>query len=372
MLFGARGTGKSHLLKHRLKTKSVLWIDLLNVNKEAEYLKNPMLLSEQLRALPATKEKNWVIVDEIQKIPKLLDVIHKEIEEKKFYFAISGSSARKLKRGGANLLAGRAFERHLFPLTYKEIGEHFKLIDTLKWGSLPEVLSFDFNEKKDFLKTYVNTYLKEEIQAEQLVRKMPPFRAFIEVAAQSSGELLNYSKIARDIGSDTVSVKNYYQILEDTLLGFFVYPFKESIRKRQSKTPKFYFFDCGILRASQRKLHLELNEKTYEYGKLFEHWVIQEIFRLNKYYSYDYSLSFMKTKDNAEIDLILERPGTKKRLIEIKSTNFVTDDHLKHLKQLSEDIPNSQAICISNEVQTKKMGKIYCYHWKKGLEEIFS
>jgi predicted AAA+ superfamily ATPase len=190
---------------------------------------------------------------------------------------LTSSSARKLKRGSANLLAGRAFTYKLFPLTHLELAKQFDLNQALTYGTLPKLLEYeDNNDKVEFLRSYTQTYLREEIQIEQLVRRLNPFRDFLELAAQNNGEILNYTKISRDIGVDHKTVANYYQILEDTLVGFYLPPFHKSVRKRQLESPKFYLFDTGVKRALERSFNIPLNKRSYAYGKAFEHFVILE------------------------------------------------------------------------------------------------
>lgn len=370
-LFGARGTGKTTFLRGQFNQKNSFWIDLLDIDLEMKLQKRPMELVEILKGIEKNKTIKWIIIDEIQKIPKLLDIIHKEIEKKRFLFALTGSSARKLKRGAANLLAGRAFENFLFPLTITELDKSFDLDFVLRWGSLPEVFSLGEIEKQEYLKTYVNTYLKEEIQIEQVVRKITPFRDFLEIAAQSSGEIINFSKIAREIGSDPVSVKSYFQILEDTLLGYFLYPYHESIRKRQMKSPKFYFFDLGVKRAIERKQSLAIEPRTYSYGKAFEHLVISEIMRLSHYFRKDWAFSYLRTKDNAEIDLIIELPNKKIILIEIKSTENIQKDDINNFIKISKEFKNAKTFCFSKDNLIKKIENVDCIHYRDGINNLF-
>jgi predicted AAA+ superfamily ATPase len=298
-------------------------------------------------------------------------VVHQQIEASHFKFALSGSSARKLKRGGANLLAGRAFVNHLFPLTAREIGEPFSLAAALAWGTLPRLFALESPaEKHDFLRTYTHTYLQEEITAEQVVRRIDPFRRFLFVAAQMSGQIVNFSKIAREVGASTPTVQTYFQILEDTLVGLLLEPFHESIRKRQRDNPKFYFFDTGVQRALNNTLTVELKPQTYAFGVAFEHFVINEINRLQAYAKKDYRLSYLRSKDDVEIDLIIERPGLKRALVEIKSTERVTEEDLRSLQSLGKDIARSEAFCLSLDQTEKKIGAVWCFPWRRGLEEI--
>jgi predicted AAA+ superfamily ATPase len=221
-----------------------LYIDLLDLATEDLFRTHPEELRQQILA---KKDCDWVVIDEVQKLPRLLDTVHQLIEEKRAKFILSGSSARKLKRGSANLLAWRAFVYHLHPLTSVEYGATFSLQEVLEWGALPKLLEFqNASDKIEFLRAYALTYLKEEIQVEQLVRNLDPFRQFLEIAAQSNGQIVNYSKIARDVGVDTTTVQNYFSILEDTLIGFHLPAYHRSIRKRQRESPKFYLFDPGV------------------------------------------------------------------------------------------------------------------------------
>lgn len=370
-LFGARGTGKSTLLKQRLLPETTIWIDLLNTDSERRFQARPMELADQLEQEASNRKLKWVVIDEIQKIPQLLDVVHREIERGRFLFALTGSSARKLRRGAANLLAGRAFTYFLFPFTHLEIGTRFDLDFTLRWGSLPKTLSLESDDQRaDYLRSYADNYLKEEIVAEQLVRKVQPFRAFLEVAAQCSGTIVNYSKIARDISSDPVSVQSYFEILEDTLLGFQLKPFHLSVRKRQRKNPKFYLFDLGVQHALSRRLTVPVTPQTSEYGRAFEQFLITEIHRLNIYLKKDWALSYLRTKDDAEIDLILDRPGMPPALVEIKSSRQVDESAVATVARFQRDMKKSEAFCLSLDPVAKKINGVSCLPWRKGLGEL--
>src|SRR3990167_9986251 len=319
-LFGARGVGKSTYVRDELNAESTLWIDLLDPVEEDRFARNPNELKALVLALPASV--THVVIDEIQKLPKLLDVVHSLIESTNKHFILTGSSARRLKYGGANLLAGRAFVYHLYPFCFLEIASSVQfssaqLIDCLSWGTLPKILEYATNEKKRlYLEAYTNTYLKEEIWAEQFIRELSPFRRFLEVAAQTNGKLVNFSNIARDVGVADHTIQKYFSLLEDTLLGFFLEPFQHSFRKRLSKTPKFYFFDLGVVRALTAQLNVSLVPSTSYFGELFEHFIILQCIQLASYYHRDYRFSYLKTKDDAEIDLIVERPGLPLLFIE--------------------------------------------------------
>jgi predicted AAA+ superfamily ATPase len=370
-LFGARGTGKSTLLSALFGSrKDVLWIDLLKDEDEELYRRSPAHLTTMLDS----KTFKIVVIDEVQKNLKLLDIVHLEIEKKRgVQFVLSGSSARKLKRGGANLLAGRAVTFHLFPLTTQELGSSFDLGRVLEFGSLPSLLEIsDDQEKRRYLKSYVKTYLREEIQLEQLVRKLAPFQDFLEIAAQTNGKIINFSKIGKDIGVDDKTIKSYFQILEDTLVGFYLQPFHRSIRKRQRESPKFYLFDIGAKRALDNTINVPLSPKTYAYGDAFEHFVILEIFRLNSYLEYDFKLSYLRTKDDAELDLIIERPGLPDLLVEIKSYDHALPEDARKVKAFLDDWDrNAEGYLISKDTRDMPIHGISCLFWQTALKKIF-
>lgn len=367
-LFGARGTGKSTLLETIIPKKNSLWIDLLLPEEEAFYADAPNGLSQRISELKT--KPDWIVIDEIQKVPKLLDVVHHEIEKRKIKFALTGSSARKLKKKGTNLLAGRAFVNYLYPLTYVEIGNDFNLIEALSWGTLPFVVNTDESEvKKAFLQSYVETYLKEEILQEQIIRNIVPFRKFLSIASQLSGTMLNYNSIANDLKVDWATVRSYFEILEDTLLGFMLPPYSRSLRKQQLQSSKFYIFDLGIKRALDRTLGLKPSTGQM-IGPLFEHLVISEIYRLNHYYRKDFQLSYLATQGGLEIDLIIERPGEKTALIEIKSSENVTDKHLRHIEKLAREFKDFETFCLCREKQARRVGKVRVLPWKNGIKEL--
>lgn len=368
-LFGARGTGKTHLLKQRLQTDNSWYIDLLNPDSARRYLLNPSLLVNELDAKSAAPK--WIIIDEVQKVPALLDVVHYLIESRNQQFVLSGSSARKLRRNAANLLAGRAFVYHLFPFTATELGSSFEINEALMWGTLPRIYTLENpSDKAEFLKAYANTYIKEEILEEQLLRNLLPFQRFLPIAAQMDGKIVNYASLARESGTTIPTIQNYFQILEDTLLGFMLPTFHESIRKRQLGSPKFYFFDNGVKRALSSDLTVELRPQTAQYGFAFEAWVINEIQRRQSYLRKDYRLSYLLTASDVEIDLIVERPGQMRAAIEIKSATNIAEQDVKNLRTLGKDIPNCELYCFSQDPIPKKFGDILCLPWQEGLTAI--
>jgi len=370
ILLGPRGSGKSTWLRKFFK-KNVLFIDLLDLKMQRQLIRHPESLSDMIRAVQSRVE--WVVIDEIQKIPALLDTVHQFIETTKIKFALSGSSARKLRRGAANLLAGRAFEMNLYPLVSGETGKRFDLQSCLEWGGLPKILSLKkTGDRIDFLQSYAHLYVKEEIQEEQIVRKLDPFREFLPVAAQTDTRIVNFSKIADDVGVDAATVMSYFEILEDTFLGFRLPAYHTSIRKRQRQNPKFYFFDSGVRRALDGTIGEHVPPGRKEYGRLFEGFVINEIIRLNKYYKKYFEFSYLNADEDSEIDLIVEKGRRARFIIEIKSSDRVDMDDVKPLRNYLTDFPEAKALCLSNDIRSRtERGMIFC-HWKKGVEEIFN
>lgn len=370
-LFGARGTGKSTLIEHVFDHQNSLWIDLLEPEQEDLFARQPSELTAMVAGL--NDKQTHVVIDEIQKVPKLLNVVHSLIEKTNKKFILTGSSARKLKYGGADLLAGRAFVYHLFPFSYLELGTKFELDTALHWGLLPKIYSFNNDEERlRYLQAYTYTYLKEEIWAEHLVKNLDPFRRFLEVSAQSNGKIINYANIAQDVGVDDKTVKEYFSILEDTLIGFILEPFVHSFRKRLSQKPKFYYFDTGVVRALARQLSIPLQKRTSAYGEAFEHFIIMECLKLASYYHPEYRFSYLKTKDDAEIDLIVERPGLPLLFIEIKSSDQVQQEDLRSFISLTSDFKNCESICFSNDIHRKKYGVVTVIPWYIGIKQFFA
>ena len=369
-LFGARGTGKSTLLKALFTKKAGLWIDLLNPRQEELFFKNP----ERLSFLIAGKSPKKILIDEIQKIPKLLDVVHMEMEKNKsLQWIMTGSSARKLKHGQANLLAGRAVVFNLYPLSFFEIPSRFRLTSYMHFGGLPRLLSLKSNREKTlFLKSYAQSYLKEEILQEQIIRNIQPFRNFLEVAAQINGQIINYSKCAREIGTDYKTVQNYFSVLEDTLVGFFLPAYHRSIRKQQVMAPKFFLFDLGVKKTLDGSLSVPIRPKTYAFGQAFEHFILSECRALNHYFEKGYKFSYLKTKDGLELDLIVQRAGKKDLLVEIKSTTEIREEHTKALQKISRDWKFPQEAQLwSQDSQTQKIKGVKCLPWNLALKKLF-
>jgi predicted AAA+ superfamily ATPase len=368
-LFGPRGTGKTTFLKSFFSPEEVEYIDLLALEEEEIFSRTPSELERRVMGL--TPPKRWVVIDEIQRVPRLLDSVHRLIESTTIRFALTGSSGRKLKHGAANLLAGRAFVNHLHPLTLGEIGKNLPLIDLLRWGSLPKVVNAAaIEEKTEFLRAYAHTYLREEIAAEQLVRKLEPFRNFLEVAAQSNGQILNASKIGRDVGADVKTVQSYFTILEDTMMGFLLPAWRRSVRKRQATHAKFYFFDTGVKRALDRTVSQEMYEGSFAFGNAFEHLVILELVRMNDYHRCDCRFSYLRSASGQEVDLVIDRPGQPIALVEIKSAEQVSDDECRAVNAFVKEIPDAVAFCVSRDPHRKKIGAATCVPYQDAAREL--
>lgn len=372
-MFGARGTGKTTLLQTLLADKDVLVLDLLDRQVEDNFAREPGRLFAELKARSSIPE--WVLIDEVQKRPELLDTVHRILETREFSppkFALTGSSARKLRHGGANLLAGRAFINNLYPLTPSEIGPaRFDLDQALNFGTLPKILLLNTDkEREEFLRSYGLTYLHEEVWAEHLIQDLEPFRKFLEIAAQSNTQLINYAKIGRDVGAHEKTVRKYFQIIEDTLLGFMLEPFDRSVRKRQAQAPKFYLFDTGVQRALAKTLSQSIIPRTYAYGRAFEHFVIIEALRLNDYYRKDFSFSYLRTKDDVEVDLIVIRPGRPLALVEIKATDVAGSDDIKSLLHFKADFAGAELYCLTRDPTARDVDGVRMRPWSQGLNEL--
>ena len=368
-LFGARGTGKTTYVRDAFDPGASLYVDLLDPEVEDRYRRSPGRLESQVRALPPSVE--WILIDEVQRAPRLLDVTHRLIESTGKRFVLTGSSGRKLKRGASNLLAGRAFVYSLYPLTVAELQDAFDLDDALRWGTLPKIYSLDSaEEKRAYLRAYALTYLREEIVAEQIIRRLDPFREFLEVAAQSNGTIVNYANIARDVGADPKTVISYFSILEDTLVGSLLPAYHRSIRKQQSANPKFYYFDTGVKRSLERTLDVPLQPGTYEYGKAFEHFVITQILHLSRYRYPDWRLFYLRTGAGVEIDVVIERPGMPAALIEIKSSDRIDERDVRGLARFIGDFTSPLALCISRDPTRMRTDGVLCLHWREALEEL--
>lgn len=353
-LFGPRGTGKTTLIRNTLQSADL--INLLEIKTFREYLKNPSIISEQ-------KLSEIVVIDEVQKLPEILDEVHNLIETKKIIFLLTGSSARKLKRGGANLLAGRAWWAELFPLTSNEIPD-FDLITYLNRGGLPSVYpSDDYIEE---LRSYTALYLKEEIQNEALTRKIAQFSEFLDLMALSNGEEISYQSIAGDCGVSANSIKNYVQILEDTLVAFQLTGFTKTRKRKAISRSKLFFFDIGVTNSLANRG--EILEGSELFGKTFEHFIMLEIRAFISYSRKNSKMYYWRSTSQFEVDLILD----KQWAIEIKSAVSVQDKHLKGIRALKEEgIILNYAVVSCDRHERVTQDNIHIFPWKIFLEKLW-
>ena len=348
-LFGGRQVGKSTLLKERFP-KSV-YFDLLNSELRNRFRQHPEEFRESLLRYPP---ETLVIVDEIQKVPDLLDEVHWLMVNKGLYFILSGSSARKLKKSGANNLGGRAIPETLFPLVSAEIPD-FNLDRAIQNGMIPR--HYMVANARNRLKAYIELYLKEEIIEEAAVQNVDDFIRFLEIAAISDGEMLNFENVASDCGVSANTAKAYYKILCETLLGFEIPAYRKVIKRKLSKASRFYFFDVGIANYLTGRHHLA--PKTPEYGHAFEHLVIQEIVAYLGYSDSDEELTYWHTYENIEVDAVI---GDARIAIEIKSTDNVQPAHKKGLAEFAKEHPNVRQILVSRDRISRRSGEVDLYY----------
>ena len=333
-LLGARQVGKSTLVKKLFPDAKIY--DLLKSDEYSRLLRRPQLLREELMSYDET---NVVVIDEIQKIPALLDEVHWLIVNRGIRFVLCGSSARKLKRVGTNLLGGRALPVMLFPFVSAEIPD-FDLFRAINNGMIPRHYMVQNPQKR--LEAYIGVYLKEEIQEEAVVRQLSSFNRFLDVAAQCDGEMINYTNIAQDCGVSATTIKEYFNILEQTLIGYMVPAFTLSKKRRAITTKKFYYFDVGVVNYLLNRSNLLPG--SIDFGHAFEHFMVQEIKAYLSYNEKKEKLSYWRTSNGYEVDAII---GDARVAIEFKSSEEVQSKHTKGLKAFEEDFPDAKKIIVS-------------------------
>ncbi len=366
-LWGARGTGKSTFL--HTKFPESIYIDLLKTDVFSRLYAQPWQLREQLLAEKPEKLKQLIVIDEIQKIPALLDEVHWLIENKGLAFILSGSSVRKLKRNGANLLGGRAWLHTFYPLVYKEIPD-FDLLRALNNGLIPKhYLTTDANR---FLQAYIKIYLREEIQAEGLVRNLPGFAKFLDVAAFCNGELVEYNNIARDCHIDPKTVKSYYQILVDTLVAYSIEPYAVKIKRDLIvATPKMYLFDVGVANYLSKKNISNL--QGFDAGKSFEHFILMEIIAYIGINCLDYKVNYWRSKTGYEVDFVID---DGRIAIEVKLSSDPLAKDLRGLLAFCEDYKPERAIVVCNSPIKRRvesnLGVVYdILPWRDFLDNLW-
>lgn len=334
-LFGPRGTGKTTWLKAQFPY--ALYFDLLDAEVYNDFMAQPHRLA---RMIPKS-QKEWVVLDEVQRVPALLYEVHRLIESRHLRFALTGSSARKLKREDVNLLAGRALTSFMYPLTVSELGKDFSLMHALKYGLLPA--TFQEQSPRKYLESYITTYLREEVQQEGLTRNLGAFSRFLETASFSQAQLLNISGVARECAVDRKVTENYFSILEDLLLAVRVPVFRKKAKRRLIAHPKFYFFDAGVYRALRPRGPLDTPEDID--GAALETVIFQELSAMNHYHDMGYHIYFWRTTNGHEVDIVLY--GERGIIaIEVKRSARVTQVALRGLKAFLNEYPMARAYLL--------------------------
>jgi predicted AAA+ superfamily ATPase len=357
-LLGARSTGKSFWIKETIRSE-VAYINLLQGSLLTRLDEQPELLEQVID----DKNAKICIIDEIQKLPKLLDEVHRLIEDREFRFILTGSSARKLKRTHANLLGGRAGIVHFLPLSYSEI-PNFKLEKYLTIGGLPKI----YNSESPFelLEDYINTYLEQEIRLEANLRNLGPYQRFLKTAALHSGEMIQFTNIASDSGVPISTVRDYFQILEDTLIGFILEPWIESKKRKAIQTAKFYLFDPGIQNALL-DIHA-LDRNSDRWGKLFEGFILSELRAYISYQQKGRKLYYWRSTSKQEVDFIVGDTIA----IEVKSTKKISEKHLAGLKALREENLIKSFLIISEDSLNRVNDEISILHWQTFLKRLWA
>ncbi|MBL7175878.1 MAG: ATP-binding protein [Desulfobacteraceae bacterium] len=356
-LFGPRATGKTTLIRQQLAETATI-IDLL----DSRYFLRLSSAPHELESLIAAAPADIVVIDEIQRIPELLNEIHRLIETQNITFLLTGSSARKLRRGKANLLAGRVWDARMFPLIHRELPD-IDLDRYLRYGGLPAVYLSEYPEEE--LDAYVNTYLKEEILAEGLIRRLPPFSRFLKTIALTNGEMINFTKLANDCQVPPSTVSEYVGLLEDTLIGFLLPAWIESKKRKAIKTGKFYFFDPGITHMLAGTETLDRNSNLY--GKSFEQFICMELRAYLSYRRKKLPLAYWRSKNGHEVDFLL---GTK-TAIEVKASKKISRNDFKGLKYLKEEGVFQNLILVSQDPVSIRTDNILTLPWQKFLSDLW-
>lgn len=357
-IFGARQTGKSTFLKR--KFPDAFYIDLLKSEEFERYKRSPSILRSDVALLDRSR---LIVIDEVQKVPALLDEVQWLMVNEERRFVLCGSSARKLRRSGVNLLGGRAISYTMFPLVSAEVPD-FEIVKACNGGMLPRHYLIDNPTRR--IQAFVGDYLKEEIIAEAVIRNLPAFNRFLEIAAQCGGELLNYNNIASDCGVSAPTIKEYFTILEQTLVGYMIPPFTKTTKRESVKSPRFYLFDVGVSNYIQNKTNLKPG--SLDFGKAFEHLVVQEIIAYLSYAERREKLSYWRTTRGYEVDLIL---GEGKVAIELKSCIEFQSRHTKGLKAFHEEFPSARLIAVTLDPIKRLVNGVEVYPVVEFLEKLW-
>ena len=357
-LWGARQTGKSTLLRSRYDDS--LYFDLLLSDVYERMQRNPKILRETILA---SNTIGPVVIDEIQRIPALLNEVHWLIENNHTKFILSGSSPRKIVRSGANLLGGRALRYELYPLSYSEIPD-FDLEKALNHGLLPRHYLSKNYEK--LISAYIGSYLRDEILAEAKIRNIRSFSQFLEIAAFSNGEIVNYSNIASECGISPPTVKEYFQILEDTLVGRFLPSYQKKPKRRVIRSPKFYYFDIGITNYLLKRKSVIQGSEIF--GNAFEHFIYHELYCYAEYSGLNFPLSYWRTASQIEVDFVLDNNQVA---IEVKATRQANPRHLRGLKSFAEEYKVKHLILVSNDPMPRMVGDVAILPWQVFLDRLW-
>ena len=354
-LFGPRATGKTTLIQQSLIRVKVY--DLLDAETYRKLLKRPKILEEE------NSGKKVIVIDEIQKQPALLDEVHRLIQKKGYRFLLTGSSSRKIKRKSVNLLAGRAWQANLFPLSWSEIPQ-FSLMKYLNRGGLPAI--YDSPDYQEELNAYISLYLREEIQNEALTRNVQSFAEFLDIIALSNGQEINYENFSRDLQASASTVKNYIEILNDTLLGFPLAGYAKTRKRKAITRAKYYLFDIGVVNTLCRRGLIKKRSELF--GKAFEHFIILEVRAYLSYSRKRFDMTYWRSTSQFEVDLIID----SKVAIKIKSTELTQDKHLKGLRVLKEEKLIGQYIVVSlDSTERVTKDKIKILPWKQFLQKLW-
>lgn len=363
--WGPRQTGKSTFLRNTFP--EVLYYDLLSAGEFRRLSANPDILREECLGYDGARngQSQPIIIDEIQKLPELLDEVHRLISQHGLRFILTGSSPRKLMRGGGNLLGGRAVRQDLFPLVSAEITD-FSIERALNNGLLPP--HYLTQNAKKLLRAYVGMYLQEEILAEALTRNLPAFQRFLEIAAFSNGQIVNYTSIAQEVGVSSPTIRGYFEILTDTLIGCWVPAWRKRAKRRVIESPRFYYFDVGLVNELAKRG--ELIPGSFEFGMAFEHFILMELRAHSSYSGIEYPISYWRTASGLEIDFIL---GDNDIAIEVKSSENPTSDHLKGLRAFREEHNPRRSVLISRVARPRRTSDgIEILPWQSFLQSLWN
>lgn len=358
-LFGPRGTGKTYWVKGHFQ--DALYLDLLDSSVLTPLLADP----SRLQSLIPENFSDWIIIDEVQKAPEILNEVHRLIENKQYRFVLTGSSARSLKRKGVNLLAGRALDYKMHPLTIQEVGDQFDLLKAMKFGMMPAV--YQVTDPERYLSTYISTYLREEVLQEGLTRNLGEFTRFLEVASFSQGSLINFSEIAREASINRKVVASYFDILDDLLIAFRLPPFTKRAKRRLTAQDKFFFFDVGVYRSIRPAGPLDLPEEMD--GAALETLFLQHLRAINDNYCLGFDLYYWRTQHKVEVDFVAY--GEKGLLaFEVKRKAKISSKDLQGLKSFATDYPMAKLYLIYGGKQREYHGNIEVIPFVEALKEL--